>query len=208
MSGSAPTAPSPRRPDDGTRTLWQRLLAPGEWLFTVWAGSRPVPGSRGTFLIAYHRHRGGDVVLPDGNRVRPGDMVAEIHFWNRRIAARRGGSAQAVTWNFIRDMRADLGALARAMQAGALPTATVYGASPLAEAAARFGFFVRPLPMGWRRWTLTAWQTLLRRIFRPVALRPTSQAESAEIWMSSAELLHRYGTPAGPVRPIRPPKRG
>ena len=187
-------SPPPLR-DCGDRAFWQRALEPAEWLFSRLAGSLPVPGSRGTFLVAHHRHHGPDVDLPDGARVRRGDLVAEIHFWNRGIARRRGGSAQSVTWGIIRDMRADLGALAAAMQSGACRTAPVYAASPLAEAAVRFGFLVRPLPGGLRRKALSAWQRLLRRAFRPAALRTELQAETSEVWMSAADLLRRYGTP-------------
>jgi len=210
LQRTTPATPAPGA-DAGFRTLWQRFLAPGEWLFTLLAGSRPVPGSRGTFLIAYHRYRGTRVDLPDGTHVARGDLVAEIHFWNRRIATRTGGTAQAVTWGFIRDMRADIGALARAMQSGALTTAPVYGASPLAEAAARFGFLVRPLPRGWRRFALTTWQTVLRRTFRPRALHTESRAETAEIWMGPTDLLRRYGGRADAARGQDPgggPRKG
>lgn len=188
--------------------FWQRALLPGEFLFTLLAGSRPVPGSRGTFLVAYHRHRGAPVGLPDGTRVAPGDLVAEIHFWNRRIAGRAGTDPQAVTWAFIRDMRADLGALARAMASGALPRAAVCGASPLAEAAGRFGFLVRPLPRGWRREALTRWQSLLRRTFRPRALHTGASPATAEIWMAPGELIARYGGSGRTQDPGRAQRKG
>jgi len=178
----------------GPPGLRQRLLAPVELLFTLLAGSRPVPGSHGTFLVACHRHHGAPVQLPDGTAVRRGEMVAEIHFWNRRLAAREHGAAGGITWRFARDFRADLGALARALEGGQLHGAVVavYGASPLAPAAARFGFFIRPLPPGLRRSLLTAWQQGVRRAFRPRALPPDVGAASAELWMSRAELRRRY----------------
>jgi hypothetical protein len=181
-----------------SRTLRQRLMAPVELVFTVLAGSRPVPGSRGTFLVACHRHHGGPVLLPDGTEVRPGDRIAEIHFWNRRIAERRGPDSRVLTWRFARDFRADLGALARALGAGHFgpDVRAIYGASPLASGAARFGFMVRPLPPGLRRAALTRWQRGVRRIFRPLPMQADLTAESAELWMSAAELRARYGSAA------------
>ncbi len=176
-------------------------MAPVEWLFALVAGSRPVPGSRGTFLVACHPYRGAAVELPGGALVRRGDRVAEIHFWNGRIAGRGGRDAAALTWAFARDFRADLGALARALELGRLgpPVVAVFGASPLAAAGARFGFTVRPLPPGWRRAALTAWQRRLRRVFAPRVAAPGIDAETAELWMAAAELRRRYGG-RGPER--------
>lgn len=185
------------------RALAQRLLAPEEWLFTRLAGSRRVPDSRGTFLVACHRHHGRMVRLPDGVAVHHGDPIAEIHFWNEHIARRgdgRGGPT-AVTWRLVRDFRDDLGALARAMEGGemAADVVAVYGASPIAPAAARFGFLIRPLPPGLRRNALSSWQRLLRRVFRPQSAPPSHDAVTAEMWMGRSEFLRRFA--AGAARP-------
>ncbi len=193
------------------RALAQRLLAPEEWLFTHLMGSRPVPNSRGTFLVACHKHHGADVRLPDGTAVRRGEPVAEIHFWNQHIAHRgdRHSDPTTITWRLARDFRADLGALARAMERGevAADAVAVYGASPIAPAAARFGFLVRPLPPGLRRSMLSFWQRLLRRVFRPEAAPKGHDAATAEMWMSRSEFLRRFtagGTPPLAERTERP----
>lgn len=174
---------------------WRRLLlAPVEFAFTLAAHSRPLAESRGTFLVAFRRYVGRPFDLPDGAHVQPGDRLCEIHFWNRRIAERKAATAGKVTWRFIHDFRADLGTLARAVASGSLGEVRfVYAASPLAQAAARFGFAVRPLPAGLRRAVLTAWQTALRRAFRPRALHSEIASPTAEIWMSAAQLIDRYG---------------
>lgn len=175
------------------------MLWPVEWLFSTFAGSRPVPGSRGTFVVACHRHRGAAVVLPDGTTVRRGDRVAEIHFWNRRIARRVLPDAVRGTWAFAADFRHDLRALARALDEGALgpPVVAVFGVSPLALAGRRFGFAVRPLPAGPRRRLLGAWQGFLRRTFAPRAAARPHPAPATEVWISVAELQRRYGATAG-----------
>ncbi len=188
----AARAPAPHR-------LWQLLFAPEEWVFTHLAGSRPVPDSRGTFLVACHRHRGDRVALADGTVVERGDPIAEIHFWNGHIANRAGSRASSVTWRIVADFRDDLGALARAIAAGRIAgeAKAVYGASPVAGAAARFGFLVRPMPRGLRRSLLTTWQHLIRWVFRPAAVGPAMEAETAEMWMSTAELMRRFGGRTG-----------
>lgn len=184
------------------RALAQRLLAPGEWLFSRLSGSRPVPNSRGTFRVAHHRYHGRAVALPDGVVVRRGDPIAEIHFWNQHIAQRSDQRPTEVTWHLVRDFRSDLRALATAMQRGevAADALAVYGASPIAPAAARFGFLVRPLPPGLRRSLLSAWQRLLRRAFRPQSVPKAHTQDTAEVWMSRAEFLSRFA--AGPARPV------
>lgn len=184
------------------RALAQRLLAPEEWLFARLAGSRPIPRSHGTFLVACHRHHGPDVVLPDGAVVRRGDPIAEIHFWNQHIARRSERRPTEVTWRLIRDLRADLGALAGAMQERQVggDAVAVYGASPVAPAAARFGFFVRPLPPGLRRSMLSLWQRLLRRAFRPETVPQGHGQDTSEAWMSRSEFLRRFL--AGPARSV------
>ena len=174
-------------------------MAPLEGAFTLLAGSRPVPGSRGTFLVACHPHHGADVPLPDGTLVHRGDPIAEIHFWNRHIAQMTVRNAQAVTWRLAADMRADLRALALAMQENRLAgnAVALYGASPVAPAAQRLGFTVRPLPAGWRRTALSAWQLTLRRIFKPPAVqRDLPGSATMELWLSRERLFALYGPDA------------
>lgn len=195
-------APAPPERLDRNRTPGGRSAGRWRWLvgavdrLYVWASrTRPIPASRGALMVSFHRHRGPALDLPAGPSVRPGDLVCEIHLWNRRIVRREGSDAQRVTWGVIRDFRADLSALAGAMQAGTLPQAPVYAASALADAAPRFGFWVRPLPPGLRRVALGAWQHLVRRAFRPKALGTEHLRVAGESWMSAPELFRRYGRP-------------
>lgn len=178
----------------GASRRWQRLVvAPLDALFTAVARSRPLVGGRGTFLVAFRRYLGDPLALPDGTVIHRGDRLCEIHFWNRRLAERRGPSAGKVTWRIIRDFRSDLGVLAQMVTSGVLgDVRAVYAASPLAHGSARFGFFVRPLPPGLRRSLLTAWQTGVRRTFRPKAVRTELDSPTAEMWMSRGQLLRQY----------------
>ena len=180
------------------RGLRQRLVAPAEALFGLLAGTRPLPGSCGTFLIACHPHRGDPVQLPDGTCVRHGDPLVEIHIWNAHVASRHAGDPTALTWSFVADFRADLRVLAEAIDAGRCGprVVAIYGQSPLARGAARFGFFVRPLRAGLRRRWLTAWQGTLRRIFTPGGMPAGARDPTAELWCSRAELHRRYGQTA------------
>ena len=183
--------------------LPRRLFAPVEWLFRRLEHSQPVPGSRGTFLVACRRYRGRPVSLPDGVTIRHGDRVAEIHFWNERFAQREATDTRSLTWSVMRDLRADLGCLAEAMRDGSVAAGVraVYGASPIAAAAARFGFTVRPLPPGLRRTALTLWQRRLRRAFRPLAARADTRADTTEMWMSADAFLRRFADGARHPQP-------
>jgi hypothetical protein len=178
-------------------------MAPVEWGFAVAVGSRPIPGSRGTFLVSCHRHHGPDVHLPDGTVVRRGDPIAELHFWNRRIAARHAESFQALTWRLARDIREDLRALARAMARGELArdAVAIFGASPVAAAAHRLGFTVRPVAARWRRALMSAWQLTVRRVFRPAGVPEEIQATTMEAWISRQRLFALYGPDAGDGAP-------
>ncbi len=182
------------------RVLEQWILLPLEWLFAVMAGSRPVPGSRATFLVAQHRYHGQAVHLPDGTSVRPGDGILEIHFWNRQISRRQGPSAQDVTWTFIRDLRTDFETLARLMAAGKIAqrARAIYGASPVAHGATRFGFWVRPLPRGLRSLMLTRWQQLLRSVYRPPAVQTKATEDTVEMWMAREEFIRRFAVKGRP----------
>jgi hypothetical protein len=155
-----------------------------------------VPGSRGTFLLALHPYRGRPIRLADGTVVGRGDPVAEVHFWNARIAAYRGSGTREITWRMIRDLRADFAALAAtlaAMEEARRPRA-VYGVTPLAEGAVRLGFETRPLPQGPVRRLLTVWQgAVLRRVFHPLRGGGRAAVPSQEVWMSYGELQRRFG---------------
>jgi hypothetical protein len=143
-----------------------------------------------------HPYRGRPLTLADGASVRRGDLVAEVHFWNDRIAAYTAAGTGELTWRFLRDLRADFRALAAvlaAMPAGRRPRA-VYGVTPLAEGAARLGFEIRALPAGLSRWLLTFWQgRVLGRAFRPVAGGARRTHPAQEVWLSYDGLQRRFG---------------
>ncbi len=176
------------------RFIAQCMLTPEEWLFALASGSRALPGSHATLRVAYHRHHGETITLPDGTLVRPGDPIAEIHFWNRMIARRVGSDAQEITWAFIRDLRADFRTLAALMASGrfAQKAVAIYGASPVARGATRFGFWVRTLPPGVRSFALTRWQLLLRASFHPAKVQSTLTQRTVEVWMSRDEFISRF----------------
>jgi hypothetical protein len=175
------------------------LLAPLEALFRLATRSRPLPGSRGTFLLSIHPYRGRPVSLDEGARVEPGDLVAEIHFWNDHIAAYAAQGTGDLTWRFLRDLRADLRTLAAAvaqLPAERRPRA-VLGVTPLADGATRLGFEVRALPGGFERRTLSAWQgRVLGRVFRPIAGRARSAHQSQQVWLTYERLQRRFGSQA------------
>ncbi len=169
---------------------------PLEAAFRAATRSRPLPGSRGTFLLSIHPHHGRPIRLCDGTAVERGAPVAEIHFWNEHIAAYAVRDAGELLWAFVRDLRADLRTLAGAlaeMPEGRRPLA-VYGVSPLADGAVRLGFETRPLPAGLGRSVLSWWQgRVLGGTFRPVAKSGRTAYESQEVWLAYGILQRRFG---------------
>lgn len=185
----------PRRPSPSPLiypflAAWERI---DRWRRTI----RPLrpDGIVGLELI---RYRGPEVVLGDGTRAAPGDLVGWVHLQNDRVA--RLATDDWLTAGF-REARADLRALAawaREQPPGRRPVA-YRAATILWPLARRAGFEVRPR----RR---TAWVRLEDWHFRGLmarwGLRGRARLErghnplrSAETWLSDAELQRRYGEP-------------
>jgi hypothetical protein len=160
---------------------------------------RPL-GEDSVVRIEMRRHRGRTVALIDGTEVRTGDLVAELHLSNLRVAS---GSARA-TWSpfaVLESTRSDLTVLARAVAAGRLgPVKAVHAVSLVAPALARIGFQVEPLrPSAYTR-LLRFYLIGLVAIYNPdgwrAADRVRTRAWPAEAWMSTATLTTSLGSPA------------
>ena len=160
----------------------------------------PIPGAvDNVFKLQYLQYHGHPVTLPDGTHVGRGDSICWLHMNNSLLAHMDG------QLSLLRAFRGDLQALARYVQRPEFPAdvKAFYGYTLLSGAAPRLGFTVRP-----QRITI---KTRLDRIFlqgllavyTPSGLNRLRRGSTysrypQEVWMSRAELLRRYGSPAHP----------
>ncbi len=151
--------------------------------------------------IERHRHRGEPVRLRDGTLVRRGDRADIVHFDNRRMQAWAAEGWQLQGLHECRDEMRYLAARI-AGEPDFDPPLAYTGTSLLAVLGQRIGFERRPHPRG--RWTpLENWyaRTILTRWAREGrgrVLLGRGNLEIADVWISVAELVRRYGPrPAG-----------
>jgi hypothetical protein len=168
-------------------------------------GIRPLRPN-GVLGVEVRRHRGGEVTLRDGTRIRRGDRIVDIHLDNTRIT-----DLWASGWRSTFAVAiADLGACA-AWLAGVpgrdRPVAVRCGGL-LTVGAARLGFEVGP-PRGGFMGALESWylRGLLVR-WSSVGRHRLDQGHeplrSRESWMSSTCLIERFGPAGAPTSVSRP----
>ena len=156
----------------------------------------------GVLGIEVRRHRGREVTLRDGSRVRPGDRIVDLHLDNTRVADLWAAGWRVAFGTAQADLRACAAWLV-SLPPAARPVALRSGGL-LTAGAARVGFEVGP-PRGGFMGALEGWylRGLLVRWSRAgrarldrghVALRPR------EAWLSAAGLLARYGPEVSPAR--------
>jgi len=171
---------------------WERFYL---WRHRV----RPL-GEDSVVQIEMRRHRGRTVALLDGTEVRTGDLVAELHLSNLRVASGWASS----TWSpfaVLESTRTDLTVLARSVAAGTLgPVKAVHAVSLVAPALARIGFQVEPLRRSAHSRLLRFYLIGLIAIYNPAGWRAADRARTrawpAEAWMSTATLTTSLGSRA------------
>jgi len=185
-------------PRPGSRATAQELLFPllarVERIDRWRRGIRPIR-SGGILGIEGGRHRGPEVVLLDGTRVRAGDRIGVIHLDNRVLA-----SLPPEHWLSL-GMRLAAGDLrvlaAQAARAGSDAPVAYRGTTLLASLARRAGWDVHPgRPTPWSR--LTDWylRTLLARWSRAGAARldrGRHQLHAVDAWLSAGALQRQPG---------------
>jgi hypothetical protein len=158
----------------------------------------PIPGAEeGVFRVRFTTFRGDAIALPDGTSVDPGDRVIELHVDNRSLMP----VIRESRWNAVVRMRADLRALALAVERGEVAPdfKALWGLSLLSRGSEILGFTVRP-----RRVTLSLrfqriYMAGLLKIYTAegrTRLRRGSARNTypGEVWMSRSNLLRRYGS--------------
>lgn len=191
------------RPRSPLRPAAPRLLDP---ILAAWERfdrrRRHIRAAREGSIVGLElrRHRGGEVVLADGARVHPGDLIGELHVDNEhaRALATENGWLEG-----LRIGRGDLVAIAR-RAAGKPPDVrpvAYHAAGLLWPLAARVGFSVQRRPRSvmvrldewYARWLMGHWSAAGRARLG----RGRGRLRSADAWISAAELDRRFGGRSG-----------
>lgn len=162
-------------------------------LIVRFLGIRPMRD--GSLLcINFHSFRGKAFTLSDGTQISPGERMAEIHLDNHLLS--RGTIS---IWTVIEKMRSDLRFLAEQMRSGKIKDdfKAIHAVTVHHVPASRVGFLSRELPEGaFTRLTQMFLKGLLVT-YHPLGKKRLSEGrtplEVREIWMSSQELVRRYG---------------
>jgi hypothetical protein len=140
------------------------------------------------------------VSLSDGTTVSRGDPVGEFHIRSSALVE----SARHSRWDVLEACRGDLRALACWVESPECPAtiSAFYGVTLLGKGAARLGFVTHPLPVTlYRRFERLYLSGLLLLYSNEGQGRynrgETRRIYPEEVWLTRAELLRRYGEPAG-----------
>jgi len=152
------------------------------------------PVKQGSILrINFHTFRGKPVTLPDSTTVTPGEQVAEFHLDNQKI------NQEALHhWHVLDRISSDLCFLAESMRTERIQEIKAfYGQTIHHVGAERLGFLVREVPPGIYKRLSFLFQTALLVVYHPLGKlrlkKGKAPLEMKEVWISSKELLRRYG---------------
>ncbi|HEU5424290.1 MAG TPA: MFS transporter, partial [Nitrolancea sp.] len=179
---------------------WLRFWPVYERFWRLFHRVQPIPGVPHDLLrVQFARYHGRPITLPDGTRVRRGDLVGTLHLNNpavSRVAAE--GSALRLLPMLAGDLTALAGWLASDAPPGGGDVRAICGVTLLARGAARLGFTLRERPRTLYTRLDGFFMSGLLALYNPAGLdrlrRGTTYGRGpVEMWMSRAELLRRYG---------------
>ena len=180
--------------------------------------TRPIPNATANiFHVRFMRWTGRPITLPDRTHIAKGDLIVELHINNHALAE---SMTHTTSWRLLlRLMADDLSALAAWSQAPVFPPGVraVYGFTLLSRAAPRLGFTARSRPYTIHTRLDRFFMMGLLALYNPRGTERLQQGTTyslypEEVWMSSDDLLRRYGatgrqqpgSDGGDVRPVRP----
>ncbi len=135
----------------------------------------------------------------DGTILRMHDTIGVLHFNNTRIAALgQGLSRHQAAWEFTRQLRASLEALAEwaASHEGAALKA-YQGTTWMQPHGLKAGFAIEPLAPSWRTRWLRLHFRMLRLCFSPAAFRSARTVlEPRLFWITRAQLRQHFSRPS------------
>jgi YkoP domain len=171
-----------------------RVLALAERVDRRRRGLRPVRAG-GVLAVELSRYRGPPVVLVDGSRVGPGDVVAVMHFRNDRVRAVSTSGWHAELWRIAREDLSVLAGWCRSRPPAARPVA-LRATTLLGSLLRRDGWEIRqrtPSPRArlddwFMRWLLRYWGHPDPAGHR----RHASTLVSVDCWLSASALERRF----------------
>lgn len=157
------------------------------------------------FAVHFTRNRGESVSLPDRTVIAPGDAVGELHLNNRAFlqALTESGRSRlgSEKWAIVPMFRDDLRALARWIESGGIPQPikAIRGVTVLGRGAVRVGFTMLPRDGELMARLDRLFLDGLLIIYTPegggrLTAGRTAGADSQVAWMSTGEILRRYGS--------------
>ncbi|MFS0836614.1 polysaccharide deacetylase family protein [Paenibacillus sp. 1P03SA] len=197
-------SPTPERRGPALRAwmLWERLF---HRLYRIQPGD---PEHR--FLhYRIRTYHGQELVLDDGEIIRPGDKVAELHLDNEwlRQAGAQSSSMMKLAVQMIRAMGHSMPRLAHRLLAdpALADLKGVYGISMIHRGTKQFGFTVLPLHNRLWRWSSTLYLRILLGMLHPGGFGRLQENKDRLtpriIAMSAGQMKRRYAPGMGTAEP-------
>ena len=170
--------------------VWERIMQ-------AFLRNQPIPDAPHHLLEARLTHyHGRPMELAEGQWVRKGDTIIELHFRNRMFLQ---AASQVSSWRLMHMIAQDMGALAAWVQSSELPgePKAVFGVTLMSRGAPRLGFTVRDRPHTLHNWLERFFMTGLLVLYHSKGTKRLLQGTTygqypQEVWMSREELLRRY----------------
>lgn len=172
-----------------------------------------LPG--GMLRLQVTRHHGADVWLPEGEVVRAGDCIGEVHVDSVKLTEMfREFDERRIGIYFTRGLVEALHALALYLRSHPeLDLRAIVGNTMFWQGSDRLGFEIRRIEDRRMRWRMGVWLRFLMWYYHPrgaARMRGRSRfSEPRQVWMSIPVLTARYAAAAqdGP-RKRRNPREG
>ena len=190
--------------------FWRRVLQAvwGVWEFAFERLYRVerIGDARSVLRVGRVTYRGLAATLADGRKVRPGDLVGELHFHNPRIAALGAIRSLPLFERALRELAVLLETDPRYQD-----LEVFFGISVAFRGARRFGFEVQDMGFSrWRRFVSGSYLRWVMSVYHPQGLERLrhrrDQLEPKGIFITRETILRRYGpgAAAGPAAARRP----
>lgn len=190
------------------RIGWGRKALVGAWLlwercfhFAFKLQSAEGDVHRSFLYYRLMQYQGEAIELTDGETLRPGDRVAEIHMNNALLYefGRKSRSTLQLALHLVRSMEKSMPALAAALAArkDALAIKAVLGTTMVNRGVEQFGFTVSDLPKGWFAFMANVYLKVLLSVIHPQGKKRLGERAEAlvprRIAISMGEVIRRYG---------------
>ncbi len=191
-------------------SFWRRVLQAvwGVWeaVFERMNRVERIGDARSVLRIGRVTYRGLPATLDGGRKVRPGDVVGELHFRNPRIAALGAIRSLPLFDRALRELAVLLETDPRYQD-----LEVFFGISVAFRGARRFGFEVQDMNFSpWRRFVAGSYLRWVMTVYHPQGIERLhhrrDQLEPKGIFITRETILRRYGSgaTAGPASARRP----